>query len=64
MSIAERLIGLDLFRMKREDKLLFKKRNNKNYAYLGKNRISFEDLAAKTGFSKPILCNTLRKLKV
>ena len=62
LSIGERLVGIKLYRMKKEEKLNMQRRGNRSYMYFGKKKIKMEDLAIKIGFSKPIVCDTLKKL--
>jgi len=62
LSIAERLVGIELYRLKKEEKLNMRRKNNRSYMYFGKDRITEVDLAKKIGFSKPIIIDTLKKL--
>ena len=62
LKIAERITAIELYRMKKEEELNMIKKGNKTYVYLGKERITEEDLAQKIGFSKPIIIDTLKKL--
>lgn len=62
LTIAERLIGVELYRMKKEEGLNIRKKGNKSLFYMKNKRIKLEDLAEKIGFSKPTICGALRKL--
>jgi len=62
LTIAERLIGIELCRMKKEEGLNIRNKGNKSLFYIKNKRIKLEDLAEKIGFSKPIICGALRKL--
>ena len=62
LTIAERLIGIELYRMKKEEGLNIKKKGNKSFFYIKNKRIKLEGLAEKIGFSKPIVCNALKKI--
>jgi len=62
LTIAERLIGIELYRMKKEEGLNIRKKGNKSLFYIKNKRIKLEDLAEKIGFSKPIIGGALRKL--
>lgn len=62
LSIAERLIGIELYRMKKEEKLNMQRRGNRSYMYFGKKKIKMEDLAKKIEFGKPTVIKTLKKL--
>lgn len=61
LTPAERLVGIELYIMKKKEKLSMKKKANKSYIYLGKNRITIENLAKRIEISKPIICKTLKK---
>lgn len=62
LTISERLIGIELYRMKKEEGLDIRKKGNKSLFYIKNKRIKLEDLAEKIGFSKPTICGALRKL--
>ena len=62
LSIAERLVGIELYRMKNEKGLNIRQKGNKSFFYIKNKRIKLEDLTEKIGFSKPIICNTLKKI--
>jgi hypothetical protein len=62
LTIAERLIGIELHRMKKEEGFNIRKKGNKSFFYIKNKRIKLEDLAEKIEFSKPVICGALRKL--
>lgn len=62
LTLAERLVGIEVYRMKKKEGLKIRKKGNKSLFYLKNKRIKLEGLAEKIGFSKPVICEALRKL--
>jgi hypothetical protein len=62
LTKAERIIAIELYRMRKEEKLKIIKKGKKINVYLGGEWITEEDLAKKIGFSKSTVNKTLQKL--